>query len=171
MADTAAGRAFSEDEMTAIIADRVQRETSSLTEAKAALENKLDVEKSAREAAEQRATAAESALADYKAEVQAREQAAQRKQERIASLRDAAPHLGDDFFTDEARVDRIIAMEDDVFAGYLGDLKATAATAPPSGGEPPRESAMKGEPISGTHEVASAAKAFFGRTATATKEG
>jgi selenide,water dikinase len=47
---------FSEDEMTAIIADRVQRETAALSDEKAELQNKLDVEIAAREAAELMAT-------------------------------------------------------------------------------------------------------------------
>lgn len=173
MADTAEGRVFSEDEMTAIIADRVQRETASLTEEKAELQNKLDVEIAAREAAEQRATAAEKSLEDYKAEVTAREEAAKRKDDRLAKVRESASHLPEEFFTDEDRVARIVAMDEDTFTGYLGDLTAAAVKAPsttdPS--KPPRETAMKGEPVKPTGEPGTAAKAFFFRGLTTPKEG
>lgn len=175
MADTAEGRVFSEDEMTAIIADRVQREMATLSDEKADLQNKLDVEIAAREAAEQRATAAETSLAEFKAEIAAREEAAKRKDERVSKIRESASHLPEEFFTDEARITRIIAMDEDTFNGYLSDLTAASVQAPsttdPS--QPPRESAMRGEPVKPAGaESGAAAKAFFFRgLTTPAKEG
>ena len=173
MADTAEGRVFSEDEMTAIIADRVQRETAALSDEKAALQNTLDVEIAAREAAEQRAVAAETSLVDFKAEIAAREDAAKRKDERLGKIRESASHLPEEFFTDEARITRIIAMDDDTFSGYLSDLTAASVQAPsntdPS--TPPRESAMRGEPVKPNTAPGAAAKAFFFRGLSPAKEG
>ena len=174
MADTAEGRVFSEDEMTAIIADRVQRETATLSDENASLQNKLDVEIAAREAAEQRATTAEQSLADFKAEIAAREEAAKRKDERITKIRESASHLPEEFFTDEARITRIVAMDEDTFSGYLSDLAAASVQAPSTNDptQPPRESAMRGEPVKPNTDPGAAAKAFFFRGLTsAAKEG
>lgn len=164
-------RTFSEQEMTAIIADRVQSETASLTaetdQLKAQvtdLGTKLDVETSAREAAEQRATAAEEGLAAFKAEVEGREAASKRKEERVAAVREAAKHLPETFFEDEARVERIAAYDEDSFTAYLADL---AAAAPKSTGDgtPPRQSAVQGDPITAPEGEgkAPAARAFLTR--------
>lgn len=145
-------RTFSESELTAIVADRVARETADVAadrdQLKAEneeLSTKLDVETSAKEAAEQRATDAERALEDYKTEVEAAREAAARKDERIAKVREAAAHLGDDFFADEKRVERIVAMSDEHFEGYLDDMRQTANNTKHIPGDVPRESAMEGK--------------------------
>lgn len=170
-------RTFSEQEMTAIIADRLKAETASLTaetdQLKAQvtdLGTKLDVETSAREAAEQRATTTEEAFTAYKAEVEGREAASKRKDERVAAVREAAKHLPEKFFEDEARVERISAMDDDSFSAYLADM-AAAAPVPAGDGTPPRETAIKGDPITAPEgETASAARGFLMR-GLPTKEG
>lgn len=144
---------YSAQEHIAILEDRVARETADLTAErdqlvaeKAELENKLDVETSAKQAAEQRAVEAEKALEGFKAEVADREAAAARKDERVAKVREVASHLDDEFFNDEARVARIVAMDEDGFAGYLDDLSATAKVTGNTTTTIPRETAMTGEP-------------------------
>lgn len=178
MPDTTAGaRVFDESEMDLILAERVKSETASLAgerdtlvAEKADLANKLDVETSAREAAEQRATAAEKALEDFKTEITQREEAAQRKTERMSKVREAASHLTDDFFNDESRATRIVAMDEETFEGYLGDLKASAG--PAAASTPPRETAMEGAAASKPNVPAPAAVSFFSRgLPTAQKEG
>jgi chromosome segregation ATPase len=145
-------KTYSADEHVAILADRVARETADLSAErdtlkteKAELETKLDVEISAREAAELRATEAEGALTAFKAEVQEREEAAARKDERLSKVREAASHLDDKFFEDEGRVKRIVAMSEESFAGYIADLGATGRTPGKTTTDIPRETAMAGD--------------------------
>src|SRR4051812_3101852 len=144
-------KTFSESEHIAILADRVSKETADLTaerdqllSSKTELENKLDVVESAKTAAEQKAETAEKALADYKAEVEEQREAAARKDDRIKQIRENAEHLDDAFFDDEARVNRIVAMKDEDFEGYLADIKATAAKPTTTTPAAPRETAMAG---------------------------
>ena len=162
-------KTYSEAEHIAILADRVSKETADLTaerdqlaSAKTELENKLDVAESAKTAAEQEAAEAKKSLEDFKAEVESDREAAARKDERIKKVRESAEHLGDDFFEDEARVQRITAMKDEDFEGYLADLKATAKV--PAGGKTtthvPRETAMAG--AEATKSSQSAARLLFG---------
>jgi chromosome segregation ATPase len=145
-------KTFTETEHIAILTDRVAAETASLTQARKALEtekselqNKLDVAESAKVAAEQAKEKAEQELADFK-DAQAKAEAkAKKKGERVAKVKEVAAHLGEEFLTDEARVERIVAMEDEAFDGYVSDLKATA----PAGAATttaPRETAMAGAP-------------------------
>src|SRR4051812_24991742 len=160
-------KTFSESEHIAILADRVSKETADLTAerdqlqtAKTELENKLDVAESAKTAAEQKAETAEKALTDYKAEVEEQREAAARKDDRIKQIKESAEHLDDAFFTDEARVDRIVAMKDEDFQGYLADIKATAATpAATTTSAAPRETAMAGTGSTGA--TTSAARNFL----------
>jgi actin-related protein len=149
MADS--DKTYSESEHIAILADRVSTETASLTAErdqlateKSDLQTQLDVAESAKTAAELRAEKAEKDLEDFKAEIQEREAAAVRKDERLTKVRESAKHLGEDFFKDEDRVNRIVAMKDEEFAGYLGDIAATSTGAPASV-EAPRETAMQGD--------------------------
>lgn len=150
MADS--DKTYSEAEHIAILADRVSTETASLTAErdqlatdKGELATKLDVSESAKTAAEQRAEKAEKDLEDFKAEIQEREAAAARKDERLTKVRESAKHLGEDFFKDEDRVNRIVAMKDEEFAGYLGDIAATSTGAPARSVDAPRETAMQGD--------------------------
>lgn len=174
---------YSESEHLAILEDRVNRETAEVTaerdqlqSEKAELESKLDVEIAAKTAAEKRAEEAEKSLEDFKAEVAAREEAAAKKTERLEKAREAAKHLDDKFFEDEKRIERIVAMSDEVFEGYVSDLAETAKVAGNAGnGSVPRETAMQGSPAGGTEKVASAGAGFllrqFVAPATANKEG
>lgn len=174
-------KTYTEDEHVAILADRVTRETASLTAErdqlkteKADLESKLDVETSAKAAAEQAKETAERELAEFKAQIEQEREAASRKDERLAKVREVAKHLKDEFFTDEARVARITAMQDDVFEGYVADLAATATVAG-NGTTPvvPRETAMAGTKVTTDPKVAAAGRSFLLRPyiAPTTKEG
>ena len=147
-------RVFSEDEAYAIAADRVARETSELNEQitalqaeKAELATKLDVEIAAREAAEQQVTAAKAEHEEFVAGIEAEKARLARKDERISKVREAASHLSDEFFADQGRVERILAMDDDAFDGYIADLKDAATHAPQPDGQPPRETAMHGDSV------------------------
>lgn len=172
-------RAFSEDEAYAIAADRVTRETAELKDKIAQLEsekaalqtekdeiaNKLDVEITAREAAETKHN-------EFVAQLEAEKEKQSKKDDRIAKVREAAKHLDDEFFSDEARVDRIVAMDDEVFDGYVADLTAAATKAGSEGegGAPPRETAMTGDPASPKPATATAASEFLTRGFFAPKE-
>lgn len=171
-------KTFSEKEHLAILADRVATETANLTAerdqlvtASTELENKLDVETTAKSAAEKRAEEAEQALADYKAEVESEREAAAKRDERVAKAREVAGHLTDDFFEDEKRVERILAMSDEGFEGYLADLGEASKTAPAKTNTTtiPRETAMAGAGASSA--PASNGRAFFLRDYDAPKEG
>lgn len=178
MADTqVADRVFSEDEAYAIAADRVARETAELNQTietlkaeKADLETKIDVEVAAREAAEQRAKAAEEAHEKFVADLEAEKAAESRKADRLAKVREAASHLPDSFFEDEARVQRIVAMDDEHFEGYLADLRETAKDAAPrtTENDPPRETAMQGDKVA--PKAGGSAREFLMRSYVAPKE-
>lgn len=156
-------KTYSESEHIAILSDRLTKETADLTAErdqlasdKGELETKLDVAESAKQAAEQAAKEAADALEAFKAEAEQEREAAARKDERIAKVKETASHLGDEFFEDEARVNRIVAMKQDEFEGYLGDLASTAKTTTKTTAVP-RETAMAGSaPANGTSSVASA---------------
>lgn len=173
-------RVFSEDEAYAIVADRVARESAELKDKiatleseKAELANKLDVEIAAREAAELKAKEAEAKHEDYLAQVEAEKAALARKDERLSKVREAASHLTDEFFADEARVARIVAMDEEQFDGYVADLRETAANAPkPDGEQPPRETAMAGDRVAPKDaESAKGARNFLMRSYVAPEEG
>jgi len=173
-------RVFSEDEAYAIVADRVARESAELKDKittleseKAELANKLDVEIAAREAAELKAKEADTKHEEYLAQVEAEKAALARKDERLSKVREAASHLTDEFFEDESRVNRIVAMDDEAFDGYVADLRETAKDAPKgSDSTPPRETAMDGAPITPKGaEDAPGARNFLMRSYVAPKEG
>lgn len=171
-------KTYSEDEHIAILTDRVAKETATLTAERdqlnsgiTELETKLDVETSAKAAAELRAQEAEKALEDFKAQIETEREEAARKDTRVAKLRESAQHLGDDFFGDEKRLARIVAMKDEDFEGYLADLTVTAKAAPAgTTSTVPRETAMKGEPAA-VGAGASAARGFLLRHYIAPQEG
>lgn len=170
-------RTFTEAELTAIVADRVQRETASITAEieklrteNTELGNKLDAEISARTAAENTAEKHKAEFAEFKAAQETEKAALARKDDRIKAIREAAAHLDDKFFADDKRVTRIVAMDEDAFTGYLDDLKVTAggATKKTDSGLP-RETAMQGDPLGGGGESGGAARSFLTRTFTSAK--
>jgi len=163
-------RKMTETEAYAIAADRVVRETAELTSEvtrltaeMTELQSRFDVEVSTRTAAEAARDEAIKKHEDFVTDLDAKREAASKKDERIAKIREAAAHLKDEFFADEARVGRITAMDDAQFDGYLADLRETAALAPkaPAGGAP-RETAMSGSSVTGSEaKVAPAASGFL----------
>lgn len=171
-------RTFTEAELTAIVADRVARETAEATAEvdklraeNTELSNKLDAEISARQAAEQAKTDVEGQFEAHKKEAEEREQAAARKDERIKAVREAASHLSDDFFKDDKRIARIVAMADDEFTGYVDDLKVSSGGTPQSDNGVPRETAMQGKQIAAPADKGNAARGFLTRGMATVKEG
>lgn len=173
-------RQFSESELTAIVADRVARETADVAAERDQLktendelQNKLDVETSAKEAEAKRADEAEQALTEFKDEVQNEREESARKDDRIKKVREAASHLGDDFFDDETRVKRLVAMSDEDFEGYLDDMRQTAKNSKPSGDGVPRQTAMEGSDPGSNGSGTAASRFLLGSRlpATAVKEG
>lgn len=171
-------KTYSEQEHLAILADRVATETASLTgerenltKERDELAPKLDVAESAKAAAETRVTELQSEFDTFKADIEEREAAAARKDTRLAKAREAAKHLKDEFFADEARVARIVAMDETAFDSYVADLAATAVSAGATTTAVPRETAMTGSPVV-TPTTSAAGRDFLMRryAATATKE-
>lgn len=163
-------RMFTEDEHLAVLTDRVSKETAELTSERDGLKTerddlatKLDVETAAKTAAETRAQAAEDALAAFKQEIADREAAASRKDERVKALKEAAPHLGDAYFEDEARIQRICAMDDEHFAAHAADLGATKPEGFVAPAAAPRETAMQGDPAGGKPTQSAASTVLLGR--------
>ena len=163
-------KTYTEPEHIAILADRVATETASLTAANGELKtsvddlsSKLDVAEAARVAAEAKAETAAKEFEDFKAELETLREAAERKDERVDAVKEVAAHLGEDFFKDEARIERIVAMSDEAFTGYVEDLKATA----PAGEQPttvvPRETAMNGTPAANKGADSAAKSVLLGR--------
>lgn len=152
----AAPRMLTEGEAYAVAASEVQRETAALTSEvetlkseKAELEKKLDLETSAKAAAEQAREKAEKDLADYKAEQELKAEQASRSESRVAKVREVASHLKDDFFTPE-RAARWAAMEDTEFDAYVAELAEVSPkgeAADKANGEVPRETAAAGRQV------------------------
>lgn len=171
-------RTFTEAELTAIVADRVARETANITTEveklrsdNTELANKLDAEISAKTAAEKSKADIEAEFEAFKKDAEDREQAAARKDERLKAVREAASHLSDDFFKDEKRIERIVAMKDEEFTGYVDDLKVSGGGTPKEKNGVPRETAMAGQQIDPKPESGTAARSFLGRgMATTTKK-
>jgi|GEM_PF-6286838 len=156
--EVAEERTFKEDELTAILADRVARETASKDEEisalkakvesleteKSELQTKLDVEVA-------RAEKAEKDFEDHKAEEARKVEVAARKDERVKKVREVASHLKPEFFSDE-RAERWAAMETAAFDGYIADLKDASGSKTGASRETAEQTAMGGatpEPISG----------------------
>lgn len=160
-------KTYSEEEHTAILADRVTKETAEITAKHDQLQSqvtdlttKLDTADSARLAAEQAAEKAAQELADFKAQVEEREAAAQRADTRVEEIKTKLPHLDEEWFKAEGRMDRIVAMKDDDFTSYVTDLASSAPAGDGATREVPRETAMKGEQPGGTPKV-SAGRSFI----------
>ena len=181
MSDEAKGRVFTEDEHTAILADRVATETAALTDQIAAkdaeiadLKAQMDTVEAARLAAEKERDDTKAAFDAFKSEVEQAKEHAQRKDERVAKVKEAASHLTDEFFNDE-RVERIAAMTDEFFDGWLSDMREGAAKVGVSNA--PREAAnLVGSAVEPprTDSGASAARGFLLRdyhTSDQPKEG
>ncbi len=168
-------KTFTEQEHIAILADRVATETAAITAERDALKaerddlaTKLDVAESAKVAAEQAKETAEKEFADFKTSLDELAAAEGKRDERLAKVKEVAAHLGDDFLSTEnevgkARVERIVAMADDQFEGYVADLKSTAPTTRSTTAEKPRETAMAGaaSAAAGAETTTSAGREFL----------
>lgn len=148
MSENTEPRTLTDVEHTAILAATVARETAELNDKLAAkdaelvaAQNALDVEKAAKATLEAEKAAAVKEFEDYKlAEVAKAEQAALATT-RMAQVKESAPHLTEEDLKNEGRVARVVAMNDEDFNAYIGDLKA-ASGAP--AGKTVVETAMKG---------------------------
>lgn len=158
-------RTFTEGEAYAIVADNVQRETASKTEEnetlkreKAELQAKLDTAEASAATEKAARETAETALTDERAKAEREKAAAERKDARVAKVRETAAHLKDDFFTDERQA-RFAAMEDTEFDSYIAELaELSKGVEAPKGtdgkdttttgaGGAPRETAMAGSSV------------------------
>lgn len=156
MADT---RTYPEGEHFALLDQAVQTQTATLTgkveglEAeKASLLTTVDSLETEKSAALLRAEAAEKALTDFKADIEAEKAREGKRDERVSALKEANPYLDVTGETDDskARIDRIVAKSDEDFDSYLTDMREIAskvtakvvkADEPSTPGGPPRESA------------------------------
>lgn len=149
-------RTFTEQEAYALVADNVQRETAehkatieTLTSEKAALEQKLELAEAALATEKARA---DGAIEWHEAVVTAAEtEKAQlaRKDERVAKVKEVAPHLKEDFFTAE-RAARWCTLDQEAFEAYTKELAELATGVPAKTTEsPPRETAMTGTAVAG----------------------
>ncbi len=123
-------KSYSETEHFALLADAVRRETAEqastregLEAERSALQVKVTTLESELAAAVAGREEAETALADFKAELAEREAAAARESERVDAVRGVAPHLPDDYFTAE-RASTWGAMSDEVFTALISGLEA-----------------------------------------------
>lgn len=146
-------RTFTEGEAYALVNDGVQRETAALTATVAEkdariteLSNTNDILTAEKAAAVTAQQGAVQELADYKTQVETDKAREASRVTRLAEVAAASPALDvtEDTEDGKARIARILAMADDVFAGYLTDLRAVspqkaavAKTAAPA----PRQSA------------------------------
>lgn len=155
-------RTFTEGEAYALVADNVQRETAAhvatietLTSEKAELESKLELAEAA--------TATEKARADGAIEwhdavlagIESEKAQLGLKDERVAKVKEVAPHLKDDYFTAE-KASRWCALDQEAFDAYVGDLKEIASGSPAATAHtstPPRETAMQGSQVTPTPVV------------------
>lgn len=166
-APPATARMFSEDEAYAIAADRVKAETAKITEENEKLkgenidlQSKLDVSAAALETEKAAREAADKAFEDYKGEAAAKAEAASRQDERVGKVKEAAPHMGEDFFTQE-KAARWASMEQTEFDTYVAELAAVAPKTPGSPGQPPRETAASGRSVEGAPKGAEATRSLF----------
>lgn len=140
-------RTFTEGEAYALVADAVSRETAAavaeveaLKAANAALVTERDAMEVRATAAETAKVEAETALTDYKQQVETEKANEVKRVERLAELAKVAPKLE----VTQERSDRIVAMEDPAFADYLDTLRQVAGEVKPGeqqGNPLPRESA------------------------------
>ena len=129
--ETAETRTFSEAEHIALLTDRVQRETATLTATiatltteKAELLAKLDVADAEKAAAITERDTAAAEVATIKAETARATEVAARVEARSAKVRELTPNLTD-YVTPE-RASRWAEMDDATFEAFVGDLAAVS---------------------------------------------
>lgn len=166
-----AERTFTEEQFNTLLEATVEREVAAANEKIAALEqanadlqekvattvtdtdkvkqdltqrvDTLEAEKLAAQADRDRIQAE---FDQFKADATAKEQAAARRDARVAEMREAAKGLKDDYFTAE-RADRWAQLDDEAFSAHKAELAAIAGALTPAGDDtkPPRETAMAGQ--------------------------
>lgn len=176
----------------AIVADRVETQTTALRERAekaetdlAAARTQVDVLEAEKAAATQRAETAETELASVRETAEHAEQAATRRDARRNEIVEVAAHLGDEWFAAEVasgdkkikRIDKIALMTDEEFASYKGELASAfegVQVAPAAGGAgagggggagagtPPRETAMRASTSEQAGAGGSSAQQFLG---------
>jgi predicted nucleic acid-binding Zn-ribbon protein len=141
-------RLLTEAEAYAVAAAEVKRETAALgTEIdrlkleNQQIANERDTIVAKETAANERATAAEQALADYKAEIQRETELAELRTSRMATLKERASRMPDDFFTNAERAERVARMSAEEFEAFASDLAAASQVEVAAG--PPKETAMR----------------------------
>lgn len=153
-------RTFTEEEMRAITADNVSRETASLNQEvtdlkveKAELEAKVTDLENSLDLAEQAKEKAEQDLADYKESITREKELAELADQRTEKVREIAKGVKEDFFTPE-RKERWAKMGAEEFDSYVGELaelyEANAETEDPAESKRESASAMRGDEIAGT---------------------
>jgi hypothetical protein len=150
-------RTFTETEAYALVADNVQRETAvrqatidTLTSEKAALETKLELADAALATEKARADGAIAWHDAVMAQAETEKAQLARKDERVAKVKEVAPHLKEDFFTAE-RAARWCTLDQEAFEAYTNELTELATGVSVVTGEaaPPRETAMQGTQVVG----------------------
>ena len=157
MPEDSKARMLTEQEAYAIAADRVQQETAALQEKlanleaekaqiqadhKTELQNQTDLHEAALQTERQNAEKVKKELADYQAQTQRDREISERKDERVAKMREVAKHLKDEWFTERAM--RWAEMDEESFEALRREFAAVseAGATETEQTEPPRETAM-----------------------------
>lgn len=180
-------RTYSETEHYALLNDAVTRETAAaqgkiteLETANTALGTQVDTLETEKAQAIADAEAARTELAEYKATAEAEKAQEAKREERLRQVAEANPVLdltsteGEAGEAVKTRTERIVAMSDEVFEGYLADMRQVAGQAAPAGGgQPPRQSAafQPTPPAPGEKKGTVAGLRAAGRALTTTKAG
>ena len=169
---------YTEDQHFALLTAAVERETASLsqksqeleaqvaslTESTTELQGKIDVLEGEKASESARADAAEKAFEDFKAELAEKAAVETRKAERIAAAKEANEFLTDEYFGDEARVQRWAEMAEETFEAVLDGLREAAAAAKAKGAkkEAPASTDDDGDDAAKVAEKARQTAAFTG---------
>lgn len=126
-------RTFTEGEAYALVADAIARETAAVEARATAAEEQVTTLSNEKDALELRVTAAETAkkaaeteLVEFKTGIETQKAQEAKRTERVAAVAAVAPDLK----VEGERADRIVAMEDAVFADYVSSLREVAAMGP-----------------------------------------
>jgi chromosome segregation ATPase len=127
-------RTFTESEHFALLTAAVTQETETLQSALAAsseeittLKNTVDVLQAKVSESDEAKEQIASEFAEFKADLERKAELEKFSAERSAQIREAHPHLTDDYFTSD-RVERWAAMSAESFASLVEDLAAATAS-------------------------------------------
>lgn len=126
-----ADRTFTEAEHAALLTDAVSRETetltasnATLTQEKAELTSRVDILEAEKVTTVAERDTAVTALDEFKADVEAKELSAARKEERTVAVKAANENLPEEYFTAE-RVDAWSEMAEQAFNDFVDAIKVT----------------------------------------------